>query len=177
MVGYWNFVFGYWYFVSGIWILDVRRKTPDKTKLSAHRPKDIGASDDLRTVKMINKERSILIVDDEPDMCWALANILNRMDFYAQKAFNGEQALGLVAENHFPVAFLDAKLPDIEGLDLAGRIRQKDANVFIFIVSGYFYDNDKEVRQALAQGLIAGFIAKPFDHEEILAAIRDCFSE
>jgi DNA-binding NtrC family response regulator len=177
MSGYWKFVFGYWYFVSGIWILDVGSKTLGKTNHNAHRPEDVGASDDLRTAKMINKERSILIVDDEPDMCWALANILNRMDFYAQKAFNGEQALGLVAENHYPIAFLDAKLPDIEGLDLAGRIRRKDANVLIFIVSGYFYINNKEVRQALAQGLIAGFIAKPFDHEEIRTAIRDCFSE
>lgn len=126
---------------------------------------------------MTNKKRTILIVDDEPDMCWALARILDRMDFCAQKAFNGEQALQLVAENHFPMAFLDAKLPDIEGLDLAERIRQNDDGVSIFIVSGYFYKNDKEVQRALAQGLIAGFIAKPFDHEEIQTAVRNCFSD
>lgn len=126
---------------------------------------------------MIYKKENILIVDDEPDMCWALAHILGCMDFYAQKAFNGEHALQLVAETHFPMAFLDAKLPDIEGLDLAGQIRQKDSGVRIFIVSGYYYQNDKEVQRALAQGLVVGFIAKPFDHDEIRKAIRDCLSE
>lgn len=177
MPGYWHFVFGFWYFASGIWILDMEVGPPNKAKHSAQRPEGVSASDDLRTARMINKKQTILIVDDEPDMCWTLACILDRMDFYAQKAFNGEQALQLVAENQFPMAFLDAKLPDIEGLDLAGQIRQKDAGVCIFMVSGYFYKNDKEVQQALAQRLIAGFIAKPFDHEEIRTAIRNCFSE
>lgn len=176
MSGYWYFVFGFWYFASGIWLLDRGVGTLNKTKHGARRPKSVGASNYSRKAKMTNKKQSILIVDDEPDMCWALASILVRMDFYAQKAFNGEQALRLVAENQFPMAFLDAKLPDIEGLDLAGQIRQKDAGVRIFIVSGYFYKNDKEVRQAVSQGLIAGFIAKPFDHEEIRTAIRNCFS-
>lgn len=177
MSGYWHFVFGFWYFASGIWILDMGVGPTNKAEHGAQRPKGIGASSDLRTVRMINKKQTVLIVDDEPDMTWALACILNRMDFCTKKAFNGERALQLVAESQFPMAFLDAKLPDIEGLDLAVRIRQKDAGVRIFMVSGYFYKNDKEVQQALAQGLIAGFIAKPFDHEEIRTAIRNCFSE
>jgi DNA-binding NtrC family response regulator len=126
---------------------------------------------------LINKKPNFLIVDDEPDMCWALARILDRMTFCARKAFNGEQALRLVEQEHFPIAFLDAKLPDIEGLDLAARIVQKDAGVRIFMVSGFFYKNDKEVQQALTLGLIAGFIAKPFDHDEIRTAIRKCYPE
>lgn len=125
---------------------------------------------------MTQSLKTILIVDDEPDMCWALEHILGRMGYDTRKVFNGEQALRKVAEKHFPLAFLDAKLPDIEGLDLAARIRKIDARVRILLVSGYFYQNDKEVQQALARGLILGFIAKPIDHGEIQAAIRDCFS-
>lgn len=121
-----------------------------------------------------SKKQNILIVDDEPDMCWALGCILDRMAFCVKKAFNGEQALQLVGQEHFPMAFLDAKLPDIEGLDLAARIVQKDAGVRIFMVSGFFYKNDKEVQQALALNLIAGFIAKPFDHEEIRTVVQKC---
>ncbi len=126
---------------------------------------------------MTNNQQTILIVDDEPDMCWALENILNHMNFHVQKAFNGEQALQLASENRFPMAFLDAKLPDIEGLDLARGIRESNDGICIFIVSGYFYKNDKEVQQALTKGLISGCIAKPFDHEEIRTAIRNRFSE
>jgi DNA-binding NtrC family response regulator len=125
---------------------------------------------------MTQSPKTILIVDDEPDMCWALEHILNHMGYDTLKAFNGDQALRMVAEEHFPLAFLDAKLPDIEGLDLAARIRKIDARLRIILVSGYFFQNDKEVQQALARGLILGFIAKPFDHDEIQTAIRDCFS-
>jgi CheY-like chemotaxis protein len=177
MSGYWHFVFGYWYFISGFWIWDMGIESRNEAGLRAHRSKGTGARDYLWTGKMINKKENILIVDDEPDMCWTLVRILGGMDFCAQKALNGEQALQLVAETHFPLAFLDAKLPDIEGLDLAEQIRQKDAGVRIIIVSGYYYQNDKEVQRALAQGLIIGFIAKPFDHDEIRRAILDCFSE
>ena len=125
----------------------------------------------------MNQRENILIVDDEPDMCWALACILSRIGYWTQKAYNGRQALQMIAENHFPIAFLDAKLPDFEGLDLAGRIRQKDTDVRIIVVSGYFYKNDQEVQQALTKGLIAGFIAKPFDHEEIRFALHNCLSK
>ncbi len=125
---------------------------------------------------MTQSPKTILIVDDEPDMCWALEHILGRMGYDTHKVFNGEQALGMVAEKHFPLAFLDAKLPDMEGLDLAARIRQIDTRVRILLVSGYFYQNDKEVQQALARGLILGFIAKPIDHAEIQATIRGCLS-
>jgi DNA-binding NtrC family response regulator len=177
MSGYWYFVFSYWYLISGFWIWDMGIGSRNKAGLRANRPKGTGAHDYLWTGKMITKKENILIVDDELDMCWALARILDRMDFCVQKAFNGEQALQLVAETHFPMAFLDAKLPDIDGLDLAEQIRQKDAGVRIFIVSGYYYQNDKEVQRSLAQGLIIGFIAKPFDHDEIRKAIRDCLSE
>lgn len=123
---------------------------------------------------MLNKDCSILIVDDEPDMCRAVAHILDGMGFSSQKAFNGEQALQLICKKHFRMVIIDAKLPDIEGLDLAAQIRQKDAGACIFFVSGYFYKNDREIRLAMSQGLIAGFISKPFDHDEIQAAIQDC---
>lgn len=125
---------------------------------------------------MIHTAQRILIVDDEPDMCWALASILSRIDCRAQKALNGEKALRLVTKHHFTVAFLDAKLPDIEGLDLAGRIREKDADTHIFMVSGYFYKNDKAILHALDNGLIDGFFAKPFDHHEIRCAILNGLS-
>ncbi len=74
--------------------------------------------------------------------------------------------------NCFRAAFLDAKLPDIEGLDLARRLRDIDPVIHIVMISGYFYRDDNDVQNALAEGLIKGFIGKPFDHDEILKAIK-----
>ena len=109
----------------------------------------------------------VLIVDDEPDMCWAMRHILQEKGYPSRTALTGEDALKCVETEHFHLIFLDAKLPDMEGLDLAARIREVDPSARIVIVSGYFYRDDRDILEALKKRLICGFIAKPFDHEEI----------
>ena len=114
---------------------------------------------------------SILIVDDEPDMCWILENIISKSGFTFKTALNASKALALTECNNFCMAFLDAKLPDIDGLELARQLRKTDANLLIVIVSGGFYQDDQTIEEALHSGLITAFIAKPFDHYEIASVI------
>ena len=122
---------------------------------------------------MKNKNDIFLIVDDEPDMCWALENILKKNGFPAKKAFNGQEALALVKQDRFRLIFLDAKLPDIEGLVLARRIKEIDPSVPIVIVSGYFYRDDVDILNAQTERLISSFIAKPFLHDEVIKTIEN----
>jgi len=121
---------------------------------------------------MKNQDQVFLIVDDEPDMCWALEYMLKKNGILSKRALSGQEAISLMESNRFRAAFLDAKLPDIEGLDLARRLRDIDPVIHIVMISGYFYRDDNDVQNALAEGLIKGFIGKPFDHDEILKAIK-----
>lgn len=130
----------------------------------------------------MNKEKAmtlqnikILIIDDEPDMCWALKHLLEKNGFLITKAANGGEALDLLTSGSFQGAFLDAKLPDIEGLELARQFREKAPQMRIILISGYFYNDDVAVEKALGEGLICGFIGKPFLHEEILKAVKILF--
>jgi CheY-like chemotaxis protein len=110
-----------------------------------------------------------LIVDDEPDMCWALARLLNKYGISSSQALGAREALQyLRAAAPYQLAFVDAKLPDMDGLELARRLRQLVPGIRIVMVSGYFYRDDVAVQEAMAEGLICGFVAKPFDHQEIL---------
>jgi len=118
------------------------------------------------------KDALFLIVDDEADMCWALEHLLDKNGFHSRKAFSAQEALLLVEEHSFQLAFLDAKLPDMEGLELARRIREMDPGLPLLMVSGYFYGDDEAVQKGLADGLIYGFVSKPFFHDEILKAIE-----
>ena len=68
---------------------------------------------------MENQEPLFMIVDDEPDMCWALKNILKKSGYNCEKALSGREAMRLLKSQKFHLAFLDVKLPDIEGLELA----------------------------------------------------------
>jgi len=125
---------------------------------------------------MNNRNDIFLIVDDEPDMCWALENILRKNGFLSKKASNGQEAIDLVKRHRFRLAFLDAKLPDKEGFEVAKEIRELDPSVRIVIVSGYFYRDDVDIKDALAKDLISGFISKPFNNGEILKTIREMYA-
>ena len=121
---------------------------------------------------MTEGREQILIVDDEPDMCWALEKLFNSRGFVTQKALSAQEALELMAQHHFGRAFLDAKLPDMDGLELARRLLTMAPEIRIIMVSGYFYRDDLTIQVAISQGLIRGFISKPFLQDEILKLLE-----
>lgn len=114
----------------------------------------------------------ILIVDDEPDMCWAMAHILQSRGHKAVTALNAAEAQSLLAQGGFSKVFLDAKLPDMDGLEMARKARAiAPDKVRIVLISGYHYHDDPVIRQAIAEGVICGFLAKPFTHSDLLNAL------
>ena len=122
---------------------------------------------------------TVLVVDDEPDVGWALETLLRREGFTVVTAESGTEALRWLkaAEQGCHLILVDAKLPDIDGVDLAGRIRTETSCVAPFIlVSGYFYKDDSLVQEILRTGLVSAFVAKPFRHDEILNAIHAVLS-
>lgn len=120
---------------------------------------------------MNEKQAPILVVDDEPEMCWILENIIRKAGLACMTALSAREAIALTESNKFGMAFLDAKLPDIDGLELARKLRKTNAHLPIVIVSGYFYPDDPTIEGALRAGLIAAFVGKPFDHDEIVRII------
>lgn len=120
----------------------------------------------------MNQENDpFLVVDDEIEMCWVLENIIGKYGFTCMKAFNAREAMALAERQSFRMAFLDAKLPDIDGIDLARYLLKSHPRIPIVIVSGYFYQNDLTIKMALQSGLISAFISKPFIHDEIARVI------
>ena len=114
----------------------------------------------------------VLIVDDEPDMCWVLTNLLGEDRFDLKVAQTGEAALNLVESTRFDIALLDVKLTDMDGLDLARRMKAIDGSVNIVMMSGYYYTDDVHIQEALDNGFILAFISKPFIHEEVMEILR-----
>lgn len=88
-------------------------------------------------------------------------------------ATNGIEALELLADGRFAVAFVDAKLPDMDGLELAALICQRSPHTVVVLISGYYYPEDKAIKEGLEKKLFFSYIAKPFELEEIRqAALR-----
>jgi len=121
---------------------------------------------------MNNNLARVLVVDDEPDMCWVLENLLAQGGFDFKIAQTGEHALRLLESESFGVALLDVKLTDIDGLDLARRIKSKDSSIGIIMISGYYYTDDVNIQRAVAEGVVSGFISKPFLNEDVMEILR-----
>jgi CheY-like chemotaxis protein len=114
----------------------------------------------------------ILVVDDEPDMCWALENMLRPAGFMVTTTTTGAEALKLLAEEPYAATFVDAKLPDLDGLELTALIRQRSPHTTIVMISGYFYQEDRAITEGLEKGFFMGFISKPFNLEEVRLMAR-----
>src|SRR5829696_2932262 len=67
--------------------------------------------------------RRILIVDDEPSIVDAVATALGYEGFDVSQARNGREGLSLAQSGSFDLIVLDVMLPDIDGFDVARRIR------------------------------------------------------
>ncbi|MEK6766717.1 MAG: response regulator [Planctomycetota bacterium] len=115
---------------------------------------------------------NILVVDDEEDMCWALENILKMEDYNVVTTTSGNEALKIIKEKAFNIAFVDIKLPDFDGMELARLIKQEDSRISIIMISGYYYKDDSDIQKGLHDGIYLTFVGKPFDNVEIRKVAR-----
>jgi DNA-binding NtrC family response regulator len=133
-------------------------------------------ADIWKRLRMKREPPRVLVVDDEPDLCWALENILRPAGYAVTTTTKGVEALDLLAKEPYDVAFVDAKLTDADGLELAALIRQRNPHTAIVLISGYFYQEDTVVTEGMLNDLFVGFISKPFNLEEVRLMARRAVS-
>ena len=113
----------------------------------------------------------ILIVEDDADVCWAAERVAARMGHEPVTAETGDEAIELIGSHRFRLALVDAKLPDMEGFEVAARLRARQLGLPVVLISGYFYADDPSVREWIESGLIQGFVSKPFDLPDLRQAL------
>lgn len=116
------------------------------------------------------KTESILIVDDEPNMCKTLADILHDEGYEVSTAASGEEAVEMCSKRSYDIILLDVRMPGMNGVEAFRRIRLHQENVRVIMMSAYSVDELKEV--ALDEGAIA-FLPKPLDIERIIKLIGE----
>src|SRR5262245_5224991 len=84
-----------------------------------------------------NTTQRILVVDDEPDTCANLSDILSEQGYQVDVAPDGMAALDFVKKNTYDVALLDLKMPGLDGLELYRRIRTISADTVAIVVTAY----------------------------------------
>lgn len=114
---------------------------------------------------------TVLVVDDDQDMCWVLEVALVGLGCTVTTAGSARHAITSVAEHAFPIAFVDARLPDMDGLRLIGELRRLRPAMRIIMISGYYIEDDRRISEAVRTCEIDGFLAKPFQIDAVVAAV------
>ena len=122
----------------------------------------------------------ILVVDDETTMLETLSSFFGSRGYQLMTAASGEAALKLLAEEQPALAFIDIKLPGINGIELLKIIKRDHPAVKTFVITAYDEENKKAV-EALG---VDAFFAKPIGLDalkkkvvEVLAPIEQRFQK
>jgi two-component system alkaline phosphatase synthesis response regulator PhoP len=115
--------------------------------------------------------KTILIVDDEPDIVTIARDYLDRAGFRVITAGDGASALRLARSEHPSLLVLDLMLPGVDGLDVARALRQEPATrrLPIIMLTARVEETDRLI------GLEIGaddYITKPFSPRELVARVR-----
>jgi DNA-binding NarL/FixJ family response regulator len=119
----------------------------------------------------MTKPIRILLVDDHPVVRSGIRNLLQSIEGFeiVGEASHGEAVQALVAERHPDVLLLDMELPDIDGLQVAKQIQQREPLVKILALSAH--DDPVYIRGLLEMGA-AGYLMKEEAPDAIVDAIR-----
>jgi CheY-like chemotaxis protein len=113
----------------------------------------------------------ILVVEDEPAVLMTMARVLREEGYQVLEAANGQLALDLLSEfpTRLDLVVTDVVMPEMNGLELAERLRGRYPRLPVLFMSGYL--GDDAVQQNLL-GSDSAFLLKPFTPTTIAECVR-----
>ncbi len=117
---------------------------------------------------------TLLIVDDEPDVCDSVHDLLRR-EFRVLKAHSGQEGYRLMQEEEVHIIMTDQRMPQVSGVELLTRIKAKNPQAVRMLFTGYA--DLESIIAAINQGHVYQFLKKPWQPEELLEAVRQATVE
>ncbi len=114
----------------------------------------------------------VLLVDDEHEFVHALSERLQSRSISSAIAYDGEQALAMVASDEPEVIVLDLKMPGIDGLEVLRRVKQTHPATEVIILTGHGSDAEEVLSAEL--GAFA-YLRKPVDIDELTATMKEAY--
>jgi two-component system response regulator HydG len=111
----------------------------------------------------------ILIIDDDKDLCFVLKRFLSKHGFEVLDATTGRLALEILESVEPDLILCDFRLEDMSGSSILKKIKEKNPNVPVIIITGY--SNIKTAVEVMKLGAM-DYVTKPLLPDEILLTIR-----
>ena len=122
---------------------------------------------------------TVLVVDDDPDICQALEMLLRYEGFEVWTAPNGKHALGRIereeeAGRTVDLVLTDVKMPDMDGLALLEKVRSRPEAPAVVMISGH--GDVATAVDAVRRGAL-DFLEKPLDQNRVLVALQNALRQ
>ncbi len=114
--------------------------------------------------------KRILIVDDEPNVRLSYRSVLEAENYVVEEANSAPTGLEKLVAGHFDLAILDMRMPEMDGLDLLAKMRERGLTTPVVIITAYG-DLPHAVR-AVKLGAI-DFLQKPLTPEQLRRLVEE----
>jgi DNA-binding NtrC family response regulator len=119
-------------------------------------------------------QRTILIVDDDPQIRTLCGTILEESGYRVRKAADGKDALAAIAETAFDLIVLDLCMPGTDGFEFLQAVRADLPKLKVVVMSGFMSATMLPVAKLSGA---AATLAKPFSPESLLSVVRQALPE
>src|SRR3977135_565140 len=117
---------------------------------------------------------TILIVDDEPGVRSALAGVLSDEGYEVEAVASGEACLERLTRGSIDLVVLDVWLPGMDGLATLARLRERQVDVQVVLISGH--GNIESAVRAIKLGAF-DFVEKPLSLEKTVLVVRNALRQ
>ena len=115
---------------------------------------------------------SILIVDDNHNICVTLADIFSAKGYEVETAISGKEAFTIFQNEHIDFVLTDIKMPEMNGVELFRALKDIRADIPVVLMTAYA--NDVLVQEGLKEGALV-VLNKPLDIDNLLLHIESIY--
>ncbi|MCK4605752.1 MAG: response regulator [candidate division Zixibacteria bacterium] len=119
--------------------------------------------------------RTLLIVDDEPNVLRSLKRLLFETDCKILTAQSGSDGLEMFEKHNIQLVISDFRMPEMDGVEFLAQVKAKHPDTIRIILSGYA--DVAAIVAAINEGEIYKFVAKPWNDHDLLTTIMRAFEQ
>ena len=118
----------------------------------------------------------LLVVDDDETLLRLIAVSLQRAGFVVHTAANGVEAIAVASRESIDLLITDILMPEMEGIELIGRLRQSTPQLRVIAMSGGGTIGAEHCLKLASSLKAAGVLEKPFPINALVSMVRDLAS-
>lgn len=122
---------------------------------------------------MLRSSKRILVVDDEPDTCALLTDVLTSDGYSVTSYLSGRKACNALEQEQFDLVLADIKMPNVTGIDLLLHVRKKRIKTRVILITAYA---SLETAVQALRGEAFDYLIKPFILRELRQRVADALS-